>query len=362
MKFKTQFITWLLLLSCSGLYAQATDVDCVKCIDSKDIAGEAVTTFKLRQQSVIAGKIASEAVTTSKIRQQAVTSAKIKNGAITDKKLSPALSDSIAENSGGTATNQESIQSIEGSIAGIESELQRIDTLESEQAVQDRNNSATDLNFAFPLTWMGQQLFSCGQEYLYGCGIAHSGDGTFFGAVSYRTRSNSLRFVEVSESDLRLWAVPVTVRDFSELRFVGEANLYGNRGMGRILVDDCDNPTVALLDNARNPRPDDNGPETIMNNAGIVYSRDSEIPTQVDVTGNTYGVMNFIQSEDPTPICTPGVSDRKGVWDQFTYTMAEDTNHVRFDGPYTYDGSSVGLIDQVEALEARIEALEAALN
>jgi len=236
-----------------------------------------------------------------------------------------------------------------------------VQKLEKMFLVESLNNSGTNLNFDFSLTWMGEQLFSCGQQYLYGCSTATSDIGTLFTSVSYRTRSNSVRFEIAEGSNLRLWAVPITVNDFSQLRFVGEANLYGARGMGQVLVDDCDNPTVALLDNARNPRPDDNGPETIMNNSGFVYKRDSEVPTRVDVTGKTYGVLNFIQSEDPTPLCTPGVSDRTGFWDQYTYTFTANTNDLTFAGPYTYSGTRTGLIDRVEALEGRIQALEDAL-
>ena len=237
-----------------------------------------------------------------------------------------------------------------------------VQKLQSVFLAENLNSSATDLNFDFPLTWMGEQLFSCGDQYLYGCSRATSGIGTQFIGVSYRTRSNSVRLTLGDGSDLRLWAVPVTVTDFTELRFVGEANLYGARGMGQVLVDDCDNPTIALLDNARNPRPDDNGPETIMNNSGLVYTRDSEVPTRVDVSGNTYGVLNFIQSGDPTPLCTPGVSDRTGFWDQYTYTLAANTNELKFAGPYTYTGTRIGLIDRVDALEQRIQALEDAMQ
>lgn len=237
-----------------------------------------------------------------------------------------------------------------------------VQKLESEFLVGNLNNGATNLNFDFPLTWMGEQLFSCGDMYLYGCSSATSDIGTQFVGVSYRTRSNSVRLTLGDGTGLRLWAVPVTVTDFTELRFVGEANLYGARGMGQVLVDDCDNPTIALLDNSRNPRPDDNGPETIMNNSGLVYTRDSEVPTRVDVSGKTYGMLNFIQSEDPTPLCTPGVSDRTGFWDQYTYTLAANANELKFAGPYMYTGTRIGLIDRVDALEQRIQALEDALQ
>jgi hypothetical protein len=65
--------------------AQATDVDCSKCVDSKDIAVKAVTT----------GKLQSESVTKDKIARSAVTTSRIKNGAVTISKVSPELSNSI---------------------------------------------------------------------------------------------------------------------------------------------------------------------------------------------------------------------------------------------------------------------------
>jgi len=356
----TLIVAWAMLGSASVALGQATDVECSKCVDTGDIAADAISSWKLRNRAVTASKIAPDAVTTSKIDAQAVTTAKIRNGAVTDKKLSPELAVAIAGFSSSTAANAAGIQAIEGSIEGIEGELEKLDRLAADHEVLVQSTSSTELNLHFPTTFMGDRMYTCGQMYLFGCQKAESGNGTEFENVTYSTRTNSFAFNEVNGSGPRLWAVPTVVWDFSEIRFVGEANLYGSRGMGRILVDDCDNPTAAFLDKARNPRSDDTGPDTIMNNAGLVYSRDSEIPTLVDVAGNTYGVMNFIQTGDPSPICTPGVSDRTGIWERYTYSFAEDTNDVRFAGPSSYVGFTTGLIDQVAALEARIAALEAA--
>ena len=57
------------------VHAQATDVDCIRCVDTSDIAPAAVTT--------------------GKIKRRAVTTAKIKNGAVTIKKVSSKLSNPI---------------------------------------------------------------------------------------------------------------------------------------------------------------------------------------------------------------------------------------------------------------------------
>ena len=62
--------------------AQATDVECFKCVDTGDIAPAAVTSGKLRTQAVTSTKIRDYAVTTNKIKGQSVTTGKIANGAI----------------------------------------------------------------------------------------------------------------------------------------------------------------------------------------------------------------------------------------------------------------------------------------
>ena len=62
--------------------AQATDVVCSRCVDTSDIAGEAITTWKLGAKAVTGSKIKNDAVTTPKIKGQSVTAPKIANGAI----------------------------------------------------------------------------------------------------------------------------------------------------------------------------------------------------------------------------------------------------------------------------------------
>ncbi len=58
-------------------WAQATDVDCNKCVDKGDVA--------------------KKAITKKKIKPGAVTSKKIADGAVTETKLSPALQQSVGE-------------------------------------------------------------------------------------------------------------------------------------------------------------------------------------------------------------------------------------------------------------------------
>ncbi len=82
----------LALLSLGAqVHAQATDVDCSGCVNTKDIAFQAVTPAKIRPEAVTTGKIRNAAVTTRKIRNGAVTTPKIKDGAVTVDKVAPEL-------------------------------------------------------------------------------------------------------------------------------------------------------------------------------------------------------------------------------------------------------------------------------
>ena len=236
----------------------------------------------------------------------------------------------------------------------------RIDDLENspgpERAVPDINelNSIQSnlLNHHFDLRAVGNDLYSCGQYQIFGCDTAHSSIESF-GDLIYESRTNSIRFSDDEVTGGFVYAIPTVRRfKFDNLRFVSHANITSFKSLGQTLVDDCDNPTVALIDRNRNPRFT-RIPITIMDNAGRVYERGSaDLVTFVDVTGSTFGVLNFIVHRDTTtPICTPGVSDRTGIWEQHPYSFVLDTNDARFVGPYTYTGTSIGLIDRVEALE-----------
>jgi hypothetical protein len=77
-------------------HAQANDVDCVRCVDTSDIAREAVNAYKIKPKAVTTDKLAKQAVTTSKLAPQAVTTEKIKDGAVTADKLSPGLLSGLA--------------------------------------------------------------------------------------------------------------------------------------------------------------------------------------------------------------------------------------------------------------------------
>ena len=75
------------LLHMPGAAAQATNLDCNKCVDKGDIAKKAVK----------ASKIAKDAVKTKKIKDDAVTSAKIEDGTVALADLSPEVQQIIAD-------------------------------------------------------------------------------------------------------------------------------------------------------------------------------------------------------------------------------------------------------------------------
>jgi hypothetical protein len=82
---KTLLLGGALLIVGTQAHAQAKDVDCVRCVDTSDIAGEAINTYKIKPK----------AVTTSKLAKQAVTTSKIAPGAVTENKLSANLSNAM---------------------------------------------------------------------------------------------------------------------------------------------------------------------------------------------------------------------------------------------------------------------------
>ena len=81
------------------VHAQANDVDCYHCVDTRDIAANAVIT----------GKLKKHAVTQSKIGKNAVTTNKIKNYAVTSDKLSDEVFFAISESIGGIILEQMSV-------------------------------------------------------------------------------------------------------------------------------------------------------------------------------------------------------------------------------------------------------------
>ena len=76
-----------LAIPSSGALAQATDVQCAQCVGTTDIALQAITNGRLRNNAVNTAKITDGAVTASKLAPGAVTNSRIALGAVVEGRL-----------------------------------------------------------------------------------------------------------------------------------------------------------------------------------------------------------------------------------------------------------------------------------
>lgn len=154
----------LALLSLGGqVHAQATDVDCIRCVNTGDIATDAVTTFKIRTGAVRNSDIAKDAVTSIKIKNGEVRSSDIANGAVTSSKIRDSavktsdianravtadkLADSVADQLGEVTSGIE-FGAVSGSISGTVSTIASVTvTAPGPGYVRVSVNSYTYLNF-----------------------------------------------------------------------------------------------------------------------------------------------------------------------------------------------------------------------
>ena len=89
-KFAQGACAGLLLLSAGGgAWGQAADLVCTACVDTKDLAPNAVMQDRIANGAVDRAKIAANAVATNKIADSAVNTAKLATGAVTAPKLAP---------------------------------------------------------------------------------------------------------------------------------------------------------------------------------------------------------------------------------------------------------------------------------
>jgi hypothetical protein len=329
--FLTASVPFIVLGLCAEVSAQATDVDCAKCVDAKDIAANAVTTYKLRDQAVTASKIAPEAITTNKIELQAVTkkqlatgavtTAKIKDGAVTGRKLSSELANAIDANS--------------ASVSGLETEA--------------ADHAAAISQLQHDVDLVLDRVIPCGEYKLYGCTQSTSADGTVFLVNWFRGGTNNVAYYRdpsaVDNGDSLFFTIPTADQeDFENLWIGGSANL--TRGLIRgnkaspVLVDNCENPTVELV------RTGEPASSRLVVNSGNFYraARDPNGPTQnsygpvidtVDVTGQMYGLINHQTPGDIMEPCTL-VTDQSGLYDVYAIELKFNIFDGRFDGSWTH--------------------------
>ena len=83
------FLIGIALLGLGAQVLAQDDVNCSGCVDTGDIASQAVTTGRIANQAVTRSKIAPEAVTTPKIGPGAVTTGRIAIQAVTRSRIAP---------------------------------------------------------------------------------------------------------------------------------------------------------------------------------------------------------------------------------------------------------------------------------
>ena len=86
------------LLGSASVWAEtADDVDCSGCIQGDEIAKQAITTSKIKGNTIGEAKYKNKSVSTRKIKDNAVTTDKINDRAVTADKLSDEVYDAIGE-------------------------------------------------------------------------------------------------------------------------------------------------------------------------------------------------------------------------------------------------------------------------
>ena len=308
---KTFTVTFLALLASSAVLAQATDVECVKCIQQKDIDFGAVGTGRLQKQSVTRDRIAPNAVGMTQIDP---TEVQVRIGGECAAGQSVVA---IAEDGSVTCGDA-------GSTLSADDEL-RVSQLEH------------DMDLVL------EQVLACGDYKLYGCTQAVSADGTafernFFWGGIYNVASYTDPLAQ-DPGDGVFFAIPTAGQaDFGNLWIGGSANLTRNLfpETNEVLVDSCDNPTVQLV------RTGEPASTRLVVNNGTYYRARQDgageygpILDTVDVTGQMYGLINHQTPGNIVEACTL-VSDQTGLYDIYAIDMKFNIFDGRFDSLWTH--------------------------
>ena len=309
------------------VHAQATDVNCSGCVDTNDIAFQAVTTGKIQPKAVTSGKIASSAVTKFKIKRNAVVTSKIKDGAVTLSKISPELASSIDANS------------------------MSVTDLESDTAVRDLRVHALEHDIDRVL----DRVMACGEFKVYGCTQSTSADGTVFLRNSLSGGILDIIFYRdpsaATPGDGLFLAIPVAANplnpvqsDYETLWVGGTANisrvLSTHNESNAVLVDDCDNPTIHLVRSGEPPT------SRLVTNNGNFYRSAIDpgmdppyfygpIINTVDVTGQMYGLINPQTPGNIVETCT-WVTDQTGLYDVYAIGLKFNVFDGRFENTWTH--------------------------
>lgn len=175
------------------------------------------------------------------------------------------------------------------------------------------------------------RVFICGEFMYYGCTTATSSST----GLVLEIRDNAWRFG--LERLIVRWRNPAGGSElFDAITIDGSTNaLWLGGGANTIrthpdrllspyltsaLVDDCDNPTIELV------MVGEGRSRWLRANDGWIYEAESSTPiATVDVTGQTYGVINRRLADDQNqgPACTM-VNDKVGFYDAYELTPLID--------------------------------------
>ena len=320
-----------------SLAEPATDVACDQCVGKNDVAGDAITTYKIKDGTVTGKDLAD----------QAVGKRKLKSGAVDWQKLNAALRNRIVD--------------LEERQAYLESQLQsqtssaQLDALEAE-VQQAAEYGKLGLNFGHDahdvlselMMTLGLTCAEANYGRFYACSTITAGDGTIWD-IDQRLPERALAMLVVDDFTPPPGASPALVfmaqpsGDPTDLLVGGTANFarwpYRSVDDESRLVDDCDSPTMAMAP----VWEDTTSSRWRLNGGGYYYvpmSDGQQVATgQMDVTGQTVGIVRNI---DPSK----AASSESVVWcemsDQVTglYTTYElqpypfRLDEPRFEGPF----------------------------
>ena len=273
------------LMSSSGAWSQATDVDCAKCVDTKDLA----------YQSVTNGKLKAASVTTSKIANQAVTGAKIRNGAVTDAKLADGLRNKV----NAVADVVDRVEVLEGQLAAL-TDGQTDNYSIGRHAYTVGHGSLNVL--ASLIADLGYSCAEANYGRFYACTEIVSGDNTIW-PIGSHLYDYSLALVAIEDVQFQsgvpsAYVLMAQVQGGVGMVVGGSANLrrwtFQNPDDVSRLVDDCDQPTVAMSP----PSITVTSTRWRVNNGGYYYTPltdDGQVYLgDFDVTGQPVGIVRNI--------------------------------------------------------------------
>lgn len=308
---KTTAFTVIAILASPAALAQATDVQCVRCVQQKDIDYNSIGTGRLKKKSVTRDRIAPDAVGVNQVDPTEVQ-VRIEGECAAGQSIV-----AIAENGSVTCADTDSplVADHDIQISHLENDMDRV----------------------------LERVMSCGDYRLYGCTQATSADGTifqrgiFWGGM-YNVASYTDPLAEDS-GDGYFYAIPIADQfDFENLWIGGSANLTRtlNPEWSAVLVDNCDNPSVELV------RTGEPASTRLVVNNGAFYRarRDAAgeygpILDTVDVTGQMYGLINPQTPGNIVEACTL-VTDQTGLYDVYAIDMKFNVSDGRFDSRWTH--------------------------